>query len=143
MTQKPDKRALRAVQQAEKERERAAREVAVAQRTDFEGLQVQPEGDYYEEAAVRTPGDTNIVKWGFDLHPQVTFASAGFLIVFLALTLIFQESAEAAFGSALNFIGANFGWFYIVAANIMLVAVAFFGFSRYGRIRLGGQGRRS
>ena len=139
MTQKPDKRALRAVQQAEKERERAAREAAVAQRTDFEGLQVQPEGDYYEEAAVRTPGDTNIVKWGFDLHPQVTFVAAGFLIVFLALTLIFQESAESAFGTALDFIGANFGWFYIVAANIMLVAVAFFGFSRYGRIRLGGQ----
>ncbi len=119
--------------------QRAMRDAAIAERPAFEGLQLDPETEYYEEIAHRKPGDTNIVRFGFDIHPQVTFMSAGFLIVFLGLTLIFQDRAEQIFQDALGFIGDNFGWFYILAANIFLVAIVFFGFSRFGRIRLGGQ----
>ncbi len=136
MTNKSDlRKARRALRQQEKE----ARARAIKEREEFEGLQVDPETEYYEEIAERKPGDGNIVKWGFDLHPQVTFASAGFLIVFLTLTLIFKEDAEKFFQDTLTFIGDNFGWFYILSANIFLVAIVFFGFSRFGRIRLGGQ----
>ncbi|MDH3680206.1 MAG: BCCT family transporter [Acidimicrobiia bacterium] len=122
-----------------REQERLERQRAVEQREEFEGLQVDPETQYYEEIVERRPGDTNIVKWGFDIHPQVTFLSAGFLIIFLALTLIFQDRAETFFGDTLAFIGNNFGWFYILAANIFLIAIVAFGFSRFGRIRLGGR----
>lgn len=121
------------------EEEREQRRRAIRERESFEGLQVDPDVDYYEDTRRRTPGDTNIVKWGFDIHPQVTFSAAGFLIVFLGLTLAFQERAEKFFGDSLSFIGDNFGWFYILSANIFLVAIVFFGFSRFGRIRLGGQ----
>ncbi len=121
-----------------KEREREERARAIRERDRFEGLQVDPDVDYYEDVARREPGDTNIVRWGFDLHPHVTFASAGFLIVFLGLTLAFQEQAERVFADSLSFIGDNFGWFYILSANIFLIAIVFFGFSRFGRIRLGG-----
>ncbi|MCP5032716.1 MAG: hypothetical protein GY939_13005, partial [Actinomycetia bacterium] len=134
-----DRTELRTARRAQRHREREERERAVAEREAFEGLQVDPETEYYEEIADRKPGDGNIVKWGFDLHPQVAFSSAGFLIVFLALTLIFNDQAETFFQEALTFIGDNFGWFYILAANIFLVAIIFFGFSRFGRIRLGGQ----
>ncbi|MBT8241812.1 MAG: BCCT family transporter [Acidimicrobiia bacterium] len=89
--------------------------------------------------STREPGDSNIVKFGFDIHPQVTLASAGFLTIFLGLTLAFQERAETVFADSLAFIGDNFGWFYILSANIFLIAIVFFGFSRFGRIRLGGQ----
>ncbi len=130
---------LRKARRAVRQREKEERERAIAEREAFEGLQVDPETEYYEEIADRTPGDTNIVKWGFDLHPQVALSSAGFLVVFLALTLIFQDQAETFFQNALTFIGDNFGWFYILSANIFLVAIVFFGFSRFGRIRLGGQ----
>ena len=129
----------RRARRAQREREAAERKQAIEAREAFEGLQVEPENEYYEETAERKPGDTNIVRWGFDLHPQVTFISAGFLIVFLALTLIFREQAEKIFQDALTFIGDNFGWFYILSANVFVVAIAFFGFSRFGRIRLGGQ----
>ena len=129
----------RQARRAQRQREKEERDRAIAEREAFEGLQVDPETEYYEEIVGREPGDTNVVKWGFDLHPQVAFSSAGFLIIFLALTLIFQEQAEKFFQDALAFIGDNFGWFYILSANIFLVAIITFGFSRYGRIRLGGQ----
>lgn len=122
-----------------KQREREARARAIEERDEFKGLQVDPDVEYYEGASQRTPGDTNIVRFGFDIHPQVTFISAGFLILFLGLTLIFQSQAETVFQDALDWIGNNFGWFYILSANIFLVAIVFFGFSRFGRIRLGGQ----
>ena len=112
-----DRTEERRLRRERREQERAERARAVAEREEFEGLQVDPETEYYEEIAEREPGDTNIVRWGFDIHPQVTFFSAGFLIIFLALTLIFQEQAEKVFQDALNWIGDNFGWFYILSNN--------------------------
>ncbi len=120
------------------EEERRRRREAIRDRKPFEGLQVDPEIDFYPEVADREPGDTNIVKWGFDLHPQVTFWSAGILVVFVALTLIFQDQASGVFGEVLSFVGNSFGWLYILAANIFVVVGFFFAFSRYGKIRIGG-----
>lgn len=136
MSDTSDKRRL---SREEEEREREARERAVRERPEFEGLQVQPENVYWEETAERTPGDTNFVKWGFDLHPQVTAWAAGFLIIFLGLTLAFGDQSEVFFQDSLNFIGDTFGWFYILVANIFVIAVFYFAFSRYGKIRLGGE----
>ena len=130
---------LRRLRREQRARDREERDRAIEEREAFEGLQVDPETEYYEELVERKPGDTNFVKWGFDLHPQVALGSAGFLVIFLALTLIFREQAETVFQEALTFIGTNFGWFYILSANIFLIAIAAFGFSRFGRIRLGGQ----
>ncbi len=123
---------------SEREAEREARRQAIEEREEFEGLQVETETQYYEEVVDRSPGDTNIVKFGFDLHPQVTFVSAGFFLVFLTSTLVFSEQAEAFFSQVLNFLGANFGWFYVLVANIFLVATLLIGFSKFGRIRIGG-----
>jgi len=36
-------------------------------------------------------------------------------------------------------ISSNFGWMYIAAANVFVLAMVFFAFSRYGNIRIGGQ----
>ncbi|MCP5098325.1 MAG: BCCT family transporter, partial [Chloroflexi bacterium] len=35
-------------------------------------------------------------------------------------------------------ISSNFGWFYIAAANIFVIAMVLFAFSKYGKIRIGG-----
>ncbi|MDJ0595227.1 MAG: hypothetical protein QNJ72_35485 [Pleurocapsa sp. MO_226.B13] len=48
-------------------------------------------------ASRRVPGDTNLQKWGFDIHPEVFFVSAGLILLFVLVTLIFQEPAETAF----------------------------------------------
>jgi choline/carnitine/betaine transport len=118
--------------------ERRRRREAIYDRRPFEGLQVDPEIDFYPEVADREPGDTNIVKWGFDIHPQVTFWSAGILVVFVAWTLLFQDTASGVFDNVLDFVGNSFGWLYILSANVFVVVGFFFAFSRYGKIRIGG-----
>ncbi len=119
---------------------RRARHSAIYNRARFRGLQVDPETDFYPEVAHREPGDTNVVRWGFDLHPWVTFVSAGALLVFVAVTLTFSAGAETVFGLVLEATNAAFGWFYILAANVFVLAAAYFAFSRYGKIRIGGPG---
>jgi len=118
--------------------ERQATKDAIYNRAKFQGLQIDPEVEFYPEVADREPGDTNVVRWGFDLHPTVTFVSAGILVAFVAFTLLFSSQAEAAFDATLVFINDGFGWFYILAANLFVLAAAFFAFSRYGKIRIGG-----
>ena len=120
------------------ELEEQVRRNAIYNRRRFEGLQVDPEIDFYPEVADREPGDSNIVRFGFDLHPQVTFWSAGFLIVFLGYALFFQEQASDTLNSVLGFVNGTFGWFFIMAANIIVLMAAYFAFSRFGKIRIGG-----
>ena len=120
------------------EEEDRRRDAAIHNRARFEGLQIDPEIDFYPEVADREPGDKNIVKAGFDIHPQVTFYSAGFLLVFIALTLIFPDAANGVFSAILSFINGTLGWLYVIDFNIFVLAALYFAFSRYGKIRLGG-----
>ncbi len=119
----------------EQERRRAA---AVRERSQFEGLQIDPDIDFYPEVADREPGDRNIVRWGFDIHPQVTFSAAGFLLVFIAATLIYPDAAAGVFDAILNFINEKVGWLYIISFNVFIGAALYFALGRYGKIRLGG-----
>ena len=120
--------------EAEEERRRGD---AIRNRGKFDGLQVDPDIDFYPEVADREPGDRNIVKWGFDIHPQVTFAAAAFLTVFIVLSLATDATGEA-FDAILGFINGNLGWLYILDFNIFIGVALFFALSRYGKIRLGG-----
>ncbi len=121
----------------EKDRERR-REAAIRERAHFEGLQIDPDIDFYPEVADREPGDKNIVRWGFDIHPQVTFSAAGFLLLFIAATLIFPDQAGGVFSAVLNFINEKVGWLYIISFNVFIGAALYFALGRYGKIRLGG-----
>jgi len=99
-----------------------------------QGLQVElfhPESD-------RKPGDTNIERWGFDVHPVVFPIALVLIVAFVAATLGLGESASAAYSAVFDFINVNFGWFYILAVNVFIGALVFFAFSKYGKIRLGG-----
>jgi choline/glycine/proline betaine transport protein len=114
-----------------------------------DGLQVElfhPESD-------REPGDTNIRKFGFDIHPKV-FPISGLIIGLFVLVTIFFETlsgavglyaadgelmaAGDAYGAVFTFINQTFGWFYILAVNVFILTVLYFAFSKYGKIRLGG-----
>ena len=123
----------------EKDQERR-REAAIRERAHFQGLQVDPDIDFYPEVADREPGDKNIVRWGFDIHPQVTFYAAGFLVIFIAATLIFPDQAGGVFSAILTFINEKVGWLYIIAFNVFIGAALYFALGRYGKIRLGGPG---
>ncbi|WP_311172923.1 BCCT family transporter [Halobellus ordinarius] len=99
-----------------------------------DGLQVElfhPESD-------REPGDTNIAKWGFDVHPVVFPVALVLIALFIAATIILGDSASAAYTWLFNFIGENFGWFYLLAVNIFIVVLLYFAFGKFGNIKIGG-----
>ena len=119
------------------EQEERRREEAISNRKSFEGLQIDPDIDFYPEVADREPGDRNIVRAGFDIHPQVTFWASGFLVVFICLS-IFVDATQDFFSAILDFINGSLGWFYILDFNIFVLVALYFAFSRYGKIKLGG-----
>ncbi len=121
-----------------KRAEEEAREKAIANRERFFGLQIMPTSSYYDDAEEREPGDRNLVGFGFDIHPHVTFASTAILVVFILLTLMFHKEATEFFNSALSVITSTTGWFLILAANMFILAAIYFAFSKFGKIRIGG-----
>ena len=74
----------------------------------------------YQSRSSRQPGDRNITRYGFDFHPQVFFVSAGLILLFVLVTLVFQEPAEAAFGAVQSFIATAMGWFLILSVSLYL-----------------------
>ncbi|MEF8841188.1 MAG: BCCT family transporter [Haloarculaceae archaeon] len=107
-------------------------EEAVGEMSD--GLQVElfhPESD-------REPGDTNIAKWGFDVHPVVFPVALVIIALFIATTILLGEQASAAYSFLFNFVGENFGWFYLLAVNIFIITLLYFALGKYGNIRIGG-----
>ena len=93
----------------------------------------------YQSRSSRQPGDRNITRYGFDFHPQVFFVSAGLILLFVLVTLVFQEPAEAAFGAVQSFIATAMGWFLILSVSLYLGIAVLLAFSKYGKIRLGCQ----
>ena len=99
-----------------------------------EGLQVElfhPESD-------REPGDTNIQRFGFDIHPVVFPIALVIIALFIAVTVLLGDQAASVYTALFNFIGENFGWFYLLAVNLFIVVLLYFAFSRYGKIKIGG-----
>ena len=119
------------------EEEERRRDEAIHNRKPLQGMQIDPDIDFYPEVADREPGDRNIVRAGFDIHPQVTFWSSGILLVFILLS-VFVDGTQDVFSSILDFINEKLGWFYILDFNIFLIVAIYFAFSRYSKIKLGG-----
>ncbi|MFG6102264.1 BCCT family transporter [Leptothoe sp. EHU-05/26/07-4] len=87
----------------------------------------------------RQPGDRNVTGYGFDFHPEVFLVSAGLIVLFVLVTLLFREPAETVFGDIQTFIAEAMGWFLILSVSIYLGVAILLAFSKFGRIRLGGQ----
>ncbi|BCA81173.1 BCCT family transporter [Desulfuromonas sp. AOP6] len=73
-----------------------------------------------------------------DVHPWVFFTSAGLIVLFVALTLIFGANVDDFFASLQSFIGTYAGWFFVWTMNIILVYVVSLLLGRFSGIRLGG-----
>ena len=99
-----------------------------------DGLQVElfhPDSD-------REPGDTNIQKFGFDVHPVVFPVALALITLFIAATILLGDSAAAAYGWLFDFIGQNFGWFYLLSVNVFILVMLYFAFGKFGSIKIGG-----
>lgn len=88
--------------------------------------------------APRTPGDRNWVGYGFDLHPEVSTASFLLVVLFVVGTLSYRTQANQFFQTVLTGITHHFGWFYILTANLIVLAMGAFALGRTGKVRLGG-----
>lgn len=79
---------------------------------------------------------------GLDVNGPVFFTSSIFIIISIALTLIFREQAENYFNDVQDFISNTVGWFFVLCVNIFLIFVIYLAFSKYGDIRIGGKDAR-
>ena len=123
-----------------KRAERAAREKAIKERENFRGLQIRPTASFFDDdAGHKEPGENNWAGYGFDIHPQVTVVSTFILAIFIVFTLMFKEQAASVTDILLAGISNTFGWFFILAANVFILAALFFAFSKVGAIRIGGK----
>ncbi|WP_121965424.1 BCCT family transporter [Myroides sp. N17-2] len=72
------------------------------------------------------------------INPPV-FITTIVLIVALILTcVLFPEKVGVWFPAAQLAVTSNFGWFFILTVNIILIFAIYLAFSKFGKIRLGG-----
>lgn len=76
---------------------------------------------------------------GLDINGPVFFTSSIFIIISIALTLIFEEQAEESFTAIQTFVANNAGWFFVLCVNVFLIFVIYLAFSKYGDLRIGGK----
>lgn len=100
----------------------------------IDGLQM----DLFHPESGREPGDTNIQKWGFDVHPIVFPTVLGVVVLFVSITIAFGDRMAAVYSTTRQVFEGHFGWFFLLAVNLFVGVLLFFAFSRYGDIRIGG-----
>ena len=77
-----------------------------------------------------------------DIHPQVFFISAGLILFFVVITMIFQQYVGNIFQVLQGAIASYTGWFFIWTMNIILVFILILLASRFGDVRIGGMDAR-
>ena len=83
-------------------------------------------------------GQDNIEVFGLDIHNPVFIISAGTIVAFVALVLLFPAGAESFFGWLRPALTDSFDWPLMLAANIFVLFSIFLAISPLGKIRLGG-----
>lgn len=68
---------------------------------------------------------------------MVFYTSAALILTFSLVTIFFSELSAARIQTAVNWVSATFGWYYMLAATLYIVFVIFMACSRYGDIKLG------
>ncbi len=76
-------------------------------------------------------------RLGMRTNPHIFFWSAGLMVVFLALLLVFPEPIGTAFGAGREWIVTHLGWFFILGVTSWLIFLIWLAVSRHGTLRLG------
>ena len=84
-----------------------------------------------------TPGE-EVKKRGPD--KLILGVSAGFIIVFVFVCVVFASQARDGFGSVANWLMTNLNWLYIGGVTISLLFLLGLAISHFGRMRLGPDG---
>lgn len=79
-----------------------------------------------------------IVNKKLVVNPPVFFTTIILITVSLTLCLLFSKSIDQWFAETQLSITENLGWFLIISVNIILIFCIYLAFSKFGKIRLGG-----
>jgi BCCT family betaine/carnitine transporter len=83
-------------------------------------------------------GQDNVRPFGLDIHNPVFVISGLSIIIFVLVTLMFQEGATAFFGWLRPFLTSTFDWFFLLSGNIFVLFCLFLLVTPLGSVRLGG-----
>jgi choline/glycine/proline betaine transport protein len=75
----------------------------------------------------------------FEVDGPVFWPSAVLIITFIIITLLIGEPMSRIFNAVQDSISDAGGWFFVLVVNFFLIFVLFIAFSKYGKIRLGGE----
>ena len=84
-------------------------------------------------------GQDNIQPFGMDIHNLVFPISAVVIVVFVALTLLFQDQSAALFNDLRPWLTTQLDWFFVISVNFFILFCLFLAFSNLGKVRIGGQ----
>ena len=76
---------------------------------------------------------------GLQINPPVFWTSTIIIIGFLIFELINANTIDPVFTATRLWIYEYTGWFFIIVVNIILFYMIFLFFSKYGKLKLGGQ----
>ncbi|ANQ48046.2 BCCT family transporter [Flammeovirga sp. MY04] len=77
---------------------------------------------------------------GIKANATVSLTSIFIIFVLVVSTLVVGEPMEKWFKETQNAVANNVGWLFILLLNCMLFFALFLGFSKFGKIKIGGQG---
>jgi BCCT family betaine/carnitine transporter len=83
-------------------------------------------------------GQDNVRVFGLDIHNPVFLVSAVLVVAFVVGTLVFLDSAGAAFSEMRVWITTKFDWLFMISVNIFVLFSLYIAFSKLGNVRLGG-----
>ncbi len=81
-------------------------------------------------------------RLGLKTDPTIFFVSAGLMVVFLVLLLVFPGPIGDTFADGRDWIVTNLGWFFILGVTCWVLFLIWVAFSKYGNLRLGKEGDR-
>ncbi|HKJ49565.1 MAG TPA: BCCT family transporter [Christiangramia sp.] len=85
-----------------------------------------------------TRSDEKKSIFGLEVNGPVFFTSVFFIILSIALTLIFKEGAESFFVDLQTKVASNPDWFFILCINIFLIFLIYLALSKFGNLKIGG-----
>ena len=78
--------------------------------------------------------------FGLDIYLTPVFVISSITIVaFVVGALVFRQPATEVFRATREWLTANLDWFFIIAANLVLLFCLYLAISPLGRVRLGGK----
>ncbi len=80
----------------------------------------------------------NFTKFGLDMNIFVSVVTAVLVLAFIIFTISKPVLSAEVFSNINTYISTNFNWLYVVTINASLIFLIYLGFSKYGKIRLGG-----